>query len=41
VDGRVAVCLGWVLWVVVKVGRHLALVGQSPCLEVGAKPATM
>jgi hypothetical protein len=41
VDGHVAVCLEWVLRVIVDVGRRLALVGQSPCLEVGARPATM
>lgn len=41
VDGRVAVCLGPVLRVVVDVGRRLALVGHSKCLEDGARLATM
>jgi hypothetical protein len=41
VDGRIVVCQGWVLRVVVDVGRRLALVGQSPCLELGAWMATM
>jgi hypothetical protein len=41
VDGRVVVRLGWVLRVIVDVGCRLALVGQSPCLEVGERPATM
>jgi hypothetical protein len=41
VDGRIAVRQGRVLRVVVDVGRHLALMGQSPCLELGAKLATM
>jgi hypothetical protein len=41
VDGRIAVHRGRVLWVVVHVRRRLALVGQSPCLELGARLATM
>jgi len=41
VGGRVAVCLGPVLRVVVDVGRRLALVGQSISLEDGARLATM
>jgi len=41
VDGRIAVCRGWVHWVVVDIGHCLALVGQSPCLELGARLATM
>jgi hypothetical protein len=41
VDGRVAVHLGRVLWVEVNVGRRLALVGHSPCLELGARLATV
>ena len=39
VDGRIAVRLGPVLWVVVDVGRRLALVGLSKCLEDGARLA--
>jgi hypothetical protein len=41
VEGRIVVCLGRVLLVVVDVGRHLALMGQSPCLELEARLATM
>jgi hypothetical protein len=41
VDGSVAVRRGRVLRVIVDVGRCLALVGQSPCLELGARLATM
>jgi hypothetical protein len=41
VDGRVTVHQGRVLRVVVDVGRRLSLVGQSPCLELGARLATM
>jgi len=41
VDGRIAVCLWPVLRVVVDVGSRLALVGQSICLEDGARLATM
>ena len=41
VDGRIAVRRGRVLRVVLDVGRCLALVGQSPCLELGARLTTM
>jgi hypothetical protein len=41
VDRRIAVRRGGVLWVEVNVGRRLALVGQSPCLHLGARLATM
>ena len=41
VDGRIAVRLGPVLRVVVDVGRRLALVGYSKCLEDGARLATL
>ena len=41
VNGRIVVRLGPVLWVVVDVGRRLALVGHSKCLEDGARLATM
>ena len=41
VDARVGVCLGRVLWVVGDGGRHLALVGHTPSLEVGALLTTM
>ena len=41
VGGRIAVCLGPVLRVVVDVGRRLTLVGHSKCLEEGARLATM
>ena len=41
VDGRIAVHRGRVLRVVVDVGRRLALVGHSKCLEDGARLATM
>ena len=41
VDGRIAVRLGQVLRVVGDVGHRFALVGQSPCLELGARLATM
>jgi hypothetical protein len=41
VDGRVAIRRGRVLRVVVDVGRRLSLVGQSPCLELRARLATM
>ena len=41
VDGRVAVRLGRVLWVVVDVRRRLALVGHYPRLELGDGRATM
>ena len=34
VDARIHVCLGWVLQVEGDVGRRLALVGHTPCLEV-------
>jgi hypothetical protein len=34
VDGHVVVHLGRVLWVEVNVGRRLALVGHSLCLEL-------
>jgi hypothetical protein len=32
VDGLIGVRRGWVLRVVVDIGRRLALMGQSPCL---------
>ena len=38
-DGRIVVRLGPVLRVVVDVGRRLALVGHSKCLEDGARLA--
>ena len=41
VDGRIVVRLGWVVITVRDVGRRLALVGQSPCLELGARLVTM
>ena len=41
VDAQVRVCLGWVLQVEADVGRRLALVGHTPCLEVQASLATM
>ena len=41
VDGRIAIRLGPVLQVVVDIGRRLALVGHSKCLEDGASLATM
>ena len=41
VDGRIVVRLGPVLWVVVDIGRRLALVGHSKCFEDGARLATM
>jgi hypothetical protein len=41
VDGLIGVRRGWVLRVKVDVGRRLALVGQSRCLELGARLATM
>jgi hypothetical protein len=41
VDGRIAVHRGWVLRVEVDVGCRLALVGQSLCLHLGARLATM
>jgi len=41
VDGRVVVRLGRVLWVVVDVGRRLALVDHCPCLELGDGRSTM
>ena len=41
VDARVRVCLGRVLQVEGDVGRRLALVGYTPCLEVRASLATM
>jgi hypothetical protein len=40
VDSRIVVRRGWVLWVVVDVRCCLALVGQIPCLELGARLAT-
>ena len=41
VDARVRVRLGRVRQVEGDVGRRLALVGQNPCLELGARLATM
>jgi hypothetical protein len=41
VGGRVAVCLGPILRVVVDIGRRISLVGHSKCLEEGARLATM
>jgi hypothetical protein len=41
VDGGVAVGLGLVLWVPVDVGCRLPLVCQSPCLQPGARLATV
>jgi hypothetical protein len=41
VDGGVVVCLGRVRQVEVDLGRRLPLVGQSPCLQLGARLATM
>ena len=41
VDARIAVCLGRVLRVEVDVYRRLALFGQNPCLELGARLAIM
>jgi hypothetical protein len=41
VDGLIGVHQGWILRVVVDVGHRLAFVGQSPCLELGARLATM
>jgi hypothetical protein len=41
VDASIGVRLGWVLWVVGDVERCLALVGHSPCLQGGARLATM
>ena len=41
VDGLVAVRLGRVIRVVDDVSHRLALVGQSICLELGARLATM
>ena len=41
VDGLIAVRRGWVIRVVGDVGRRLFLVGQSICLELGARLATM
>jgi hypothetical protein len=41
VDGRIAIHGERVLRVVVDVRRRLALVGQSPCFELGARLATM
>lgn len=41
VDASVGVRLGRVLGVVGDVGRRLALVGHSPCLQGGARLATM
>ena len=40
-DPGIAVCLGWVLRVEVDVYCRLALFGQSPCLELGARLANM
>jgi hypothetical protein len=40
-DSCVAIRLGRVLWVVVDVGRRLALVSQSKCLELRARLASM
>jgi hypothetical protein len=40
-DSRIVVRRGWVLWIVVDVGHRLALVGQSLCLELGARLATL
>jgi hypothetical protein len=41
VDGRVAIRLGPVIWVLGDVGRRLALVGHSIGREDGARLATM
>jgi hypothetical protein len=41
VDARIVVRLGQVLRVVGDMGCRLPLVGQSPCLELGARLATM
>ena len=41
VDAGIAVRLGWVLRVEVDVCRRLALFGQNPCLELGARLAIM
>jgi len=40
-DVRIAICRGWVLRVVADIGRRLALVGQSKCLELRARLAIM
>jgi hypothetical protein len=41
VDGRIVVHLEWVLRVVGDVGLRLPLVGQSPCVDLRARLATM
>jgi hypothetical protein len=41
VDGRIGERRGRVLWAIVHVGSRLALVGQSSCLQVGARLAIM
>ena len=41
VDGRIVVRLEQVLWVIGDVGLCRPVVGQSPCLDLGARLATM
>jgi hypothetical protein len=41
VDGSVIVRLRPILWVIVDVGRRLALMGHSKCLEDGTSLSTM
>ena len=41
VYARVVVRLGRVVWVEIDIGRRLALFGEDPCLELGARSAIM